>query len=158
MDSVLAGVASLGYGFASAFIPVLNAEAYVGVYAVAAPVVAVLVVLAISVGQTIGKVVIFEAARGGKRRLSTREREPRQGSVAARIRRWNERLIRLLESPRGGAATVLISASVGLPPLAAVSVVAGASAHRRITFIVCCLVGRLARFAVVAAPVVYVSR
>lgn len=159
MSDLLSVLSSLAYGFGSAFVPVLNAEAYVAVYAVAAPLLLVLVVLGVSVGQTVGKVVMFEGARRGTRivRRKTARREPRDGALARRLRRWNERMIRLLDSPRGGAATVLVSATAGLPPLALVSIVAGASSQRRTTFAVCCLVGRAARFAVLAAPIAYAA-
>lgn len=159
MSDPLAVLASLAYGFGSAFVPILNAEAYVAVYAVAGPLLLVLVVLGVSIGQTVGKYVMFEATRRGQHLMRKREskREPRNGPIATRVRQWNAQMIRLLDSPRGGAATVLVSASVGLPPLAVVSIVAGASSQRRATFAVCCLVGRLARFAVLAAPIAYVA-
>ena len=47
---------------------------------------------------------------------------------------------------------VLASACVGLPPLAAVSLAAGASGQRRRDFGVACLCGRTARFALLALP------
>lgn len=159
MSGPLSVVASLGYGFASAFVPVLNAEAYIGVHAVAAPLVLVLVVVAVGIGQTAGKVVMFEGARSGRRMMHSRSarRERRDGPVAFRLRRWNARMLRLLERPRAGAVTVLSSASLGVPPLAAVSIVAGTSSQRRATFVLCCLAGRIARFAVLAAPLAYAT-
>jgi membrane protein YqaA with SNARE-associated domain len=47
---------------------------------------------------------------------------------------------------------VLASAAVGVPPLAAVSLAAGASGQRRWEFGACCLVGRVARFALLVLP------
>lgn len=157
MNELIAVASSLAYGFGSAFVPVLNAEAYVGVAAAGFPVLLTLVVVAVSVGQTVGKMLLFEGARRGRRLVARRERvrEPRTGPIATRLRRWNARLLRLLEDRRHGAATVLTSASVGLPPLAAVSVIAGTSSQRRSVFVLCCLAGRTVRFAVLAAPIGY---
>jgi membrane protein YqaA with SNARE-associated domain len=50
---------------------------------------------------------------------------------------------------------VVTSAALGLPPLAAVSLAAGASAQRRWEFGVLCLVGRTARFALLVLPAVW---
>lgn len=160
MNEVLAVLTSVGYGFGSAFVPVINAEAYVGVAALSGPLLLLAIVLAVGVGQTAGKVMLFEGARRGRRRVrrTADQSQQRTGRVASFLRRWNTRLLRLLEDPRGGAATVLTSASLGVPPLAVVSIVAGTSTQRRSTFVVCCLVGRLLRFAVLALPLAYATR
>jgi membrane protein YqaA with SNARE-associated domain len=50
---------------------------------------------------------------------------------------------------------VLVSAAVGLPPLAAVSVLAGTARLRLPLFVAACLTGRLARFALIAWPVAH---
>lgn len=157
MNPAMEGLSSLAYGFGSAFVPVLNAEAYVGVFATVAPATAVLVVLAVSIGQTAGKFVMFEGVRRGQVLVRSRRRAkpPREGAVATHVRAWSARLMRLLDDPRGGAATVLVSASAGVPPLAAVSIAAGASSQPRSLFAVCCLAGRTARFAAVAIPLAY---
>lgn len=159
MNDLLSALTSGAYGFGSAFIPVLNAEAYVGAYVVAAPLLLVILALAVGVGQTVGKYVMFEGARRGGSWARNRraDRERCSGPVRTRIRHWNDRMLRLLESPRGGAATVFVSASAGLPPLAAVSIIAGTSSQRRVTFVACCLIGRVVRFAVVAAPLAYAA-
>ena len=47
---------------------------------------------------------------------------------------------------------VLASASVGLPPLAVVSLAAGAAGQRRWEFAGACLVGRVIRFAALVLP------
>lgn len=157
MNSAVEGLSSLLYGFGSALVPVLNAEAYVGVYAAVAPLSLLVVVVAVGVGQTLGKLVLFEGTRRGQDivRKRTRSRPRRDGAVATRVRAWSGRLMRLLDDPRGGAVTVLASATAGVPPLAAVSVAAGASAQRRSVFVWCCLLGRIVRFAVLAVPLAY---
>ena len=159
MNTVMETLASLGYGLASAFVPVLNAEAYVGVYATLAPLSLVVVVLAVGLGQTVGKVVLFEGARRGQGLVRERaaRRPPRTGAIATRLRIWGSMLMRLLDDRRGGAATVLVSASVGVPPLAAVSLAAGASSQGRLVFAACCLAGRIVRFGVLAVPLAYAA-
>ena len=49
---------------------------------------------------------------------------------------------------------VLAAASVGVPPLAVVSVAAGAAGQRRRVFAPLCLLGRTVRFTVVVLPLV----
>jgi len=141
--------AALLFGTVSALVPVVNAEAYALVVAGRTqPAVAPAVVVALAVGQTIGKLVLFEAARRGwgglARRLAHRG--------AGRAARWRERISACLGSRRTGLPMVLASATVGVPPLAAVSLAAGASGQRRWEFGAACLVGRLARFAVLELP------
>jgi membrane protein YqaA with SNARE-associated domain len=139
-------------GVVSALLPIVNAEAYallacfrthgVGVVAV---------VLALAVGQTIGKLVLFEAARRGSGRLHARLCRRGQGRTA----RWHDRVCGLMARRLTGLPTVAASAAVGLPPLALVSLVAGASAQRRWEFGAVCLLGRSARFAALTLPTVY---
>lgn len=159
MNELLSVLTAVSYGFGSAFVPVINAEAYVGVAALSGPLLLAAAVLAVGAGQTAGKVVLFEGARRGRRKLRQTADHPRRrsGPVASFLRQWNSRLLQLLENPHRGAATVLTSASVGVPPLAAVSIVAGASTLRRSTFVACCLIGRLLRFAVLALPLAYAT-
>ena len=135
-------------GAASALVPLVNAE----VYAVASagrdsPGAALVVVVALAVGQTAGKLVLFEAARRGSGRFTARH-APR----SARARRWADRTKLALRSRRTGHPLVLASAALGLPPLAVVSLAAGASGQRRWEFAVVCLVGRTARFAALVLP------
>ena len=106
--------------------------------------------MALAVGQTIGKLVLFEAARRGSGRLHARFSRHSEGGRAAR---WADRVRGWLTRRRTGLPTVLAAASVGLPPLAVVSLAAGAAGQRRWEFGVLCLVGRTARFAVLALPV-----
>ena len=157
MILVVAGLA-LAMGVGSALLPLINAEAYALVTAAGATSLTVAaVVVALSVGQTMGKVVLFETARRGSGRLAprlTRRRHP----PSARATRWTERVGGWLRSDRTGAPVVLAAAAVGIPPLAIVSVVAGAAGQRRRIFIPLCLVGRLARFTVLVLPLVALGR
>ena len=142
---------ALGYGVASALVPVVNAEAYALVLAGRThPGLAVVVVLALAAGQTVGKLLLFEAARRGSGRLAA-ARDHREGRAA----RWADRIRDSLRSRRTGLPMVLASAALGVPPLAAVSLAAGAAGQRRWEFGVLCLVGRTARFALLVLPAVW---
>jgi membrane protein YqaA with SNARE-associated domain len=115
-------------GVVSALLPVVNAEAYALLAAVRTHRgEAVAVVLALAAGQTIGKLALFETARRGSGRLHARLSRRGEGRAA----RWHDRVCGLMTRRRTGIPTVLTSASVGLPPLALVSLVAGASTQRR---------------------------
>lgn len=142
-----AGCSGVGVGFVSALVPVVNAEAAALAVAVSSTSrTVVTVALALPLGQTCGKLVIFEGARRGIRgRWQARlAYQPRHRT--SRARAWQERAVALLASRRRGSAVVLASASRGLPPLLLVSAVAGAASGRRRDFALCCLVGRSARF------------
>ena len=145
MNDLLAVLASAAVGLGSALLPVLNAEVYAVGTAGTHPALALAVVLALAVGQTAGKLALFEAARRGSGRFFRRHRSAAPG-------RWSARITRALGSRRTGVPLVLASAVLGLPPLAAVSLAAGASGQRRWEFGLVCLVGRTARFAALVLP------
>jgi membrane protein YqaA with SNARE-associated domain len=139
-------------GVLSALLPIVSAEAYALLAAARTHGIgAVAVVAALAAGQTIGKLVLFQTARGGSGRLHARLCRRGEGRAA----RWHDRVCSLMTRRRTGLPTVLASAAVGLPPLALVSLVAGASAQRRWEFGALCLIGRTARFAALTVPTVY---
>jgi membrane protein YqaA with SNARE-associated domain len=139
---MLGVLAALGYGAASALVPVVNAEVYAVAAGRSGVLLAVAVVLALAAGQTAGKLVLFEAARRGSSRFAGKRATPR----------WAANVRERLASRRTAVPLVLTAASLGLPPLAAVSLAAGASGARRWEFGALCLAGRTARFAVLALP------
>lgn len=152
MNGLVESGLAAAVGVGSALLPLVNAEAYAVLAAARTHgMQAVAVVLALAAGQTIGKLLLFQAARRGSGRLHTRlcRRE------AGRAARWHDRVCGLMTRRRTGLPTVLASATVGLPPLALVSLVAGASAQRRWEFGTLCLAGRFARFAALTLPTVY---
>lgn len=61
----------------------------------------------------------------------------------------------LLGAPVPGTSVVLLSAAVGFPPLALVSVLAGSARLRLPLFVSACLAGRLVRFVAIAWPVAH---
>lgn len=143
------GLMSLGVGAGSALMPLINAEAYVlaAVLRLERPQL-VVVVLAVALGQTAGKLLLFQAARHG----TTRFEKHRRPSTT---HRWTRRITRALASTRTGVPLVLTSAAVGLPPLAIVSLAAGAAGQVTWHFTLACLLGRTLRFAVICISLAY---
>lgn len=142
---------SLGMGGLSALVPFVNAEVYAVAVAVrASPLLALLCALALAVGQTGGKWVWFTSGRVG----AERRRRKHGGDIEGERRRF-AKIVARLHDRRSSAALVLVSGSVGLPPLAIVSVAAGATRMRTRDFLVCCLLGRSARFSVMLLPLAF---
>lgn len=138
MTGILAVLGALGAGTASALVPVVNAEAYAVLAATRSHAwLTVLLVLALAAGQTAGKLVLFESARRGASRWAAKLTESRWAGRAT------------------GPPVVLVSAAVGLPPLAVVSLASGAAGQGRWLFAALCLLGRTARFAVLVLPVAW---
>ncbi|MCG5460504.1 VTT domain-containing protein [Micromonospora sp. NPDC053740] len=154
MSSLAEAVVALGYGVASALVPVVNAEAYAVVAGQRAGH-ALVAVVALALGQTAGKLLLFESARRGSGRLArTVAKRGKSGRAAARAARWTEPIRRWLSRRRTALPTVLASAAVGVPPLAVVSLAAGTAGLRRWEFAVACLSGRVIRFALLLLPAV----
>ncbi|MET7396456.1 VTT domain-containing protein [Dactylosporangium sp. NPDC005572] len=152
MNALVEAAVAAGYGVASALVPVVNAEAY-AVLAGQRAGTAVVAVVALALGQTAGKLLLFEAARRGTGRLARRlARRHRSSRARARAARWAEPIRRWLAGRRTGLPTVFVSAAAGVPPLAVVSVAAGTAGLRQWEFAVVCFAGRLIRFAVLALP------
>lgn len=148
-------LAVLGIGFASALVPVINVEAYLGVLAVLETTTDVWVVsLAAAVGQMAGKLVWYLLGKSSldwgwvRRRLDT----PKQ---QARLERWRRRTD---ERPVIAGGLVLVSALVGFPPFAIVAVVAGQLRMNLALFLVLGLAGRWLRFAAVLGGVDWLVR
>ena len=167
MTGLIAAASGLGYGLASALVPLVNAEA-LAVIAGRHGGHALLVVPALAIGQTTGKLLLFESARRGTGWLARRFlRRHSSERAAARTARWTEPVRRWLSCRRTGLPTVFVSAAVGIPPLAVVSLAAGSGAAgtgaaatgaagtgglRRWEFAGACLLGRVIRFALFALP------
>lgn len=149
MNALGSTLLGLVFGLGSAVIPLLNAEAYAVASAAGTPALVVPIVLALTIGQTAGKVVLFEAARRGSTRLQS---SPKVQAMSSN--RWAERTQEALQAPRTALPLVFASAGLGLPPLALVRVAAGAAGQSRKGFVVMCLLGRGIRFSALATPVV----
>ncbi|PTA43244.1 VTT domain-containing protein [Micromonospora sp. RP3T] len=152
MSVLVEAVLALGYGLASALVPIVNAEAY-AVVAGSRGSHALVAVLALALGQTAGKLLLFEAARRGTGRLAQKfAHRSRSGRAAAGSARWAGRIQRWLSRRRTALPTVLASAAVGVPPLAVVSLAAGTAGLRHREFAAACLAGRVIRFALLVLP------
>ena len=114
-------------------VPVANAEAYVigsQVSAVAGP---VPIAVGVGIGQTFGKLLLFLGVRRGKEfpvhpapagRGAPTRRSVRPGPGSALI---VAKLLDLVGQKRWGLPIVLLAAVVGIPPLYAVALLAGAT-------------------------------
>lgn len=153
-------------GLLSGLVPIVNAEALLVASVVQAHARWPAVVLAIAVGQSTAKVLIYLGARDGHRLLPARwAAHPRRADVlrptrlvrlSAVTRRWSptaDRVAELVRRPVAGSALILTSAVGGIPPLAATSVIAGAARMRLSLFGATCLTGRVVRFTIIAIPV-----
>ncbi|MGH3354030.1 MAG: hypothetical protein ACRDPS_25435 [Nocardioides sp.] len=152
LDQVWHALAATGYGVASALVPIFNAEAYAGVAGAAGSRLSALVaVVALALGQTVGKVIIYEAAgRGGKwwgRRFARGAEKDRTGS---RGRRWWDRAVVELGRPRTAVPLLAAAGVVGVPPLAMLALAAGVAGTNRVLFVVVCILGRTVRFGLFA--------
>ncbi|PYC67725.1 hypothetical protein C7C45_20510 [Micromonospora arborensis] len=158
---MIAALAAAAVGLLSAFLPFTPAEPYLiaAVATTGAPPVALGV--AAAAGQTVGKILIFLAARGAirsawlQRRLSRRppaapRRPGRPGLLLARPKAAGARLVEVLERPRQATGMLLVSAVSGFPPLLAASVYLGRTPMRPVAFAATCLLGRAIRFVAVA--------
>ena len=149
--ALLAGAVAVGVG--SALIPVVNAEAIMSGAAMTSPrPLMMFIALALALGQTAGKLAIFEGARRGVLRRVQVDK-PRG--------RWTSRVLTLLQCRWRGGGAVLVSAATGFPPLLLMSAVAGGAGAgrraRRLDFVTCCLVGRSLRFLVLGLTLAAVT-
>jgi membrane protein YqaA with SNARE-associated domain len=160
---LVALLTSIGFGVASAVIPVANAETYViasQVTAVAGP---VPIAVGVALGQSVGKLLLFLGVRRGREFRLMRRRQAKAapatpGPVRLRLRAWMNWLIAFVGQPRWGLPIVGIAAVVGIPPLYAVSLLAGATKMRAAWFGLVVVAGRICRFVLVALGVVGVQR
>lgn len=134
---------ALAVAFASALLPLLNVEAYVA--AVTAGGVAGnlwLLCGVVAVGQMVGKMMWYLAGSrsmqlGWVQRKMAKPRRQRQLAV------WQARVS---GRPASAAGVVFLAGSVGLPPLAVVSVLAGQLRLPVQLFVLMGLAGRFVRF------------
>jgi membrane protein YqaA with SNARE-associated domain len=151
-DLALLG-AAFAFGIGSGILPVfLNAEVYVvGMGAFVPKSLLVVTILSLGVGTVIGKAIVFELVRRGSSRVrQTVERKPPRNAFTATMRSVGDRLLKLLDRPYLGAATVLASSSLAVPPLAVVTILAGASRQPRWLFLLMVFVGRTSQFLAIA--------
>ncbi|MBA8795212.1 membrane protein YqaA with SNARE-associated domain [Friedmanniella endophytica] len=152
---VIALLTSIGFGVVSAVFPVINAEAYVLGSQVTAVAGTVPIAVGVAMGQTVGKLLLFYGVRRGKdfpfvRRHRARSHGRPVGGFRRGVRRLGRRLLRLVGSKRWGLPITFVAAVIGLPPLYAVALLAGATRMRPQWFALAVLLGRTLRFVLVA--------
>lgn len=153
--TLLAWLSSVLFGTVSAIVPVVNAELYVLVSQVSTVAGVVPVAVGVGIGQTIGKCLLFYGVRRGRQFRFVREhrekvrRRPR-GRVRQRLGDAMQFLLRLIGTKRWGLPITLLAAVVGIPPLYAVALLAGATTMKLRYFAPVVLVGRITRFVLVA--------
>ena len=145
--------AAFAFGVGAAILPVfLNAEVYV--VAMGATMQDWMLfwgVMALSVGTVAGKALVFVLIRGGSQRFrrEARRSEPRY-RFTAWLRRVGDLLLTWLDRPVLGAATVLLSSLLAVPPLAVVTILAPLSRQRLWVFLAMVFLGRTAQFLALA--------
>jgi membrane protein YqaA with SNARE-associated domain len=152
---LIALLTSIGFGTVSAVVPVVNAEAYVIASQLSAVIGPIPIAIGVAIGQTVGKLLLFFGVRQGKElpfikhRREARQQRP-VGPARARFRAAIAKLLDLVGQERWGLPIVLVAAIVGIPPLYAVALLAGATTMSPVWFGLTVLVGRLCRFLLVA--------
>jgi membrane protein YqaA with SNARE-associated domain len=145
---------TFAYCLASAVLPFLPAEAWVGglaVHGVGGAAIAPFA-LAAAAGQMLGKTALFLAARGAVDSAWLRRRTAAGHRPSVRWARWCDAARR---HEWAAAGLCGLSAFAGLPPFLAVSVLLGTLRMRLLTFVLVGLAGRFARFGLIlAAPAV----
>jgi membrane protein YqaA with SNARE-associated domain len=143
---MIAVLAAAAVGILSAFLPVTPAEPYLIAAAAADQGNPVALGLAAALGQAVGKLVIFLAARGALNSPWLRRK------LAAARRAGRHRRARSALFDRPGPATGILAASavVGIPPLLATSVYLGTTRMRPAVFAAVCFAGRAVRFIAIA--------
>ena len=111
----------------------------------------VVAIVSLVVGTIVGKAIVFELARQGKKRLESRGTpKPPRTRLTAWLRRVSDWLLGLLDRKWAGGVTVFASSLVGIPPLAVVSILAGLSRQPLWLFLTLVGVGRLLQFLAIA--------
>ncbi len=165
----VAVLVSISVGVGAALVPMfVNAEVYIVALAAnidSRSLLAFLIVVHVA-ATTVGKAFVFQLARVGTRRLKVIEPKPPRSAVgrwwrrvrqrysrtrfAGWMRRLSTRLVALLDHRYAGGLTVFSSSLLGLPPLAIVTILAGASRQPRWLFLTMVFTGRLIQFLALA--------
>lgn len=161
--------AAIAVGLGAAVLPVfVNAEVYVvaiGATVNSRPFLALLILIHV-IATTIGKAFVFQLARKGTNKIRMVDPRPPRNAFSARsrsighwlagtrvvklLKRVNDWLLTLLDRPYSGGLTAFASSLLGVPPLAIVTILAGASKQPQWLFLACVFTGRLIQFLAIA--------
>lgn len=141
---------TFGVSVASALFPLINMEVILGgMAATVGDGHAFTLALVAGAGQTVGKIVWYEATR---RSIETDwvQKKLSSDKVRASFERWQ---LRMEGRPWFAGAIMFVAAFAGIPPLLVMAAVAGALKMRMYVFVPTILVGRTLRFWLVLAGV-----
>jgi membrane protein YqaA with SNARE-associated domain len=151
---------AIAFGVGSAVVPVLNAEAYVIGAGVSGKLDPVAAAVGVSIGQAAGKLAMFLAVRYRPGYAKAHDKPVKPLDLSTRWGRWRQRvrdasrwMLGLLGDVRYGLPVTLLSSFVGIPPLYAVALIAGASRMSVSGFGLAVLAGRAVRFVLIALGV-----
>ncbi|MBA2560539.1 MAG: VTT domain-containing protein [Propionibacteriales bacterium] len=148
-------LATFGVAVASALIPVINIEAYIAGIGALVTTFGVWPVSSVAAaGQTVGKAFWYEVGR-----TSMRWRYIQQKMESPRWQQQYEKMkTRVDDRPWVGMTLLFVSATLGVPPLAILAVLAGQLRFHRVWFYLTTLIGRTLRFAAVLGGVSLLER
>lgn len=138
------------YCVGSALVPVLNAEVYLAATAASGSSAFLLALLGAS-GQMVGKIFWYYAGAGGTK-IPAIARAMAKPKWQARLHKWQARI---LDRPVKTVGLLFVSAFVGFPPFAVISVLAGILEIRLWVFMVTGVVGRFLRFYIILSGAGY---
>jgi membrane protein YqaA with SNARE-associated domain len=142
-------VAMFIFAIVSGVFPLVNSELALGTLAIVShdlPQSLALAVI-IALGQTISHSTLFQTSRGVTD-VGAKRREKLQARIArarATVERWRDKWLLLL----------FAAATLGIPPMMLVSIVAGALGFRFRSFVIVGLIGRIIRFTAIAIAAHY---
>lgn len=174
-ELALIGVA-FAVGIGAALLPMfVNAEVYVvatGATVSSRPFLAFLILVHV-IATTIGKAFVFQLARRGTNKIRMVKPEKTRTGFSAwshrigqrlgrtkffqLLKRGNDWLLTLLDRPYSGGLTAFMSSLIGVPPLAIVTILAGASKQPQWLFLTMVFTGRLIQFLAIAFLLHHVS-
>lgn len=131
-------------GLASALLPLINIEVILGAKAGAGIGTgsSLVIAAAAGLGQTVGKIIWYELARRSFDSVRVQKKFTNEKWKAS-YARWEGRIT---GRPWFAGLIIMASASLGIPPLLVLAMVAGTLHMPRWVFIPTVLVGRVARF------------
>ena len=148
---------TFGVAVGSAVLPLISIEIFViGLMTQQPNISCYLIGLAVALGQVLGKMLYFLAARGDLHLPAFLKREEKVAKPPTPFKaKWKARLEKIRDRchrhPHWMFGTHAVSSVVGLPPFMFTTVLAGLAGMSITTFVATSSIGRFARFTVLAA-------
>lgn len=148
---------AFGYGVFGSIVPVVNGEALIVAALATGLIGPVAVGLGLGLGQGLGKAILFQAVRQGRRLPFISSRAARPDRPAPQPGTWRFRWsrllawgVRLVEHHRWGPIGVFLSGSLSLPPNYATTLLAATTRINFVVFAIFMTAGFTARYIVLA--------